>query len=361
MLRTLLILTSFSGSISGAWEGCDRLLEAKQSAYGFAPASLSRLEKTAKIPGLDRFWNLAKSDARQSIACLQGMLEKDRKDSFFLFDASELLFSLDKSAQSAQIVAEALSHVDLDDIKPYDYVALAIEVSKAGADISSAAMHFARSPKVDDYTQASGVRMNREQGVVALFGRLPTAVSVTSARALYQSGDVVGAPYGLLVLSLALAPDALAAVRQAGDISAFPVTVRREISALITRLVLRTRPVPVYQREQLLALLKSAPNYGANLRGPSGNQDFMGSALTELQAEDSPLVREARRRSIVDPSMYSILQYYAYTQMLHVVETRAGLFDLPTASAPPSVVEEESKETPKPQQKQKSKRRVRKK
>ena len=361
MLRTLLFLTLFPSSISGALDGCGRLIEAKENAYGFSPASLSRLEKTAKIPGLDRFWNLAKSDARQSATCLQAMLQEERKDSFFLFDASELLFSLDRSAQSAQIVAEALSSVDLADVKPYDYVGLAIEVSKAGADISPAAMHFARSRNVDDYTQAAGVRMNREQGVVALFGRLPTPVSVAGGRALYQSGDAQAAPYGLLVLALALAPDALATVLRAGDTSAFPDTVRREISALLSRLLLRARPVPVYQRDQLLALLKSAPNYAANFRGPSGNQDFMGSALTELQAEDAPLVREARRRSIVDPSMNSILHYYAYTQILHVVETKAGLFDLPAASVAQPVVEEKPQDVPKSPKKLRSKRKARKK
>jgi hypothetical protein len=355
MLRTLMLLTSFPGLLTGADDGCDRLRQAKDSSYGFSPASLSKLEKTAKLLALDRFWNLAKSNPKQSAACLRAMLEKERRDSFFLFDGSQLLFSLDKSARSAEVVAEALSSVDLGDVNSYDYVALAIEVSKTGADISSAAMNFARARNVEDYAQGAGARMNREQGIVAVFGRLPVEVAVAKGKALYQSGDAAASPYGLLVLALALTPDALAILKQAGDITSLPAAVRRQISALLSPFVPQARPAAAYRREQLLAMLKSAPNYAAGLRGPSGNEDFLGSATTGLQAEDAPLVREARRQSIVDASISSMHQYYAYTHMLRVVETKAGLFD--SRAAPPPAPAAEKK----PKLKPKSKRKARKK
>ena len=356
MLRSLLLSMSFPGLLSGADAICDRLLEAKDSTYGFSPASLSKLEKTAKLPGLDRFWNLAKSDPSHSAACLRAMLEKERHDPFFLFDGSQLLFSLDKSARSAEVVAEALSSVNLDDIQSYDYVELAIEVSKAGADISSAAMNFARSRNVEDFTLSSGARMNREQGIVALFGRLPEDVSVAKGKALYQSGDAVASPYGLLVLALALTPDAVAILKQSGDITSLPAAVRRQINALLSPLEPPVRLPAAYKREQLLAMLKSAPKYANGLRGPSGNEDFLGSAITGLQAEDAPLVREARRRSLMDASMSSMLQYYAFTHMLHVVETRAGVFDSKPATAPAIAAVEKPKPKPKPRSKRKARK-----
>ncbi len=326
--------------LSCAGDGCDPLLEAKQKTYGFSPSSLSQLEKTAKIRGLDRFWKLAERDPKQSAGCLVAMLEEDRKDSYFLFDGSQLLFSLAKSAKSAEVVAGALAQVNLDDIKPYDYVALAIEASKAGAGISSAAMNFARATNVEDYRAGSGVVMNRERGTVALFGRLPVEDEVANAKALFQSGGPAASPYGLLLLALALTPDALAVVKQAGDMAAIPAPIRRQLSTLISRNLPRARSAPVYQREQLLKTMKSAPNYPPGLKGPAENEDFMASAFSELQAGDAAVVREARRRSIVDPSAASLIQYYAYTHILHVVETKAGLFD----SSPTAVQEQPAPE-----------------
>ena len=327
MPRTLLFLTLLTSLLPGADDGCALLREAKESTYGFSPASLSKLEKTAKLQALDRFWKLAKPDPKLSAGCLRLMLEKERNDAFFSFDGSQLLYSLDRSAPSAQVIAEALARVELNDIDSYDYVALAIEVSKAGADISAAAMNFARARNVEDYAAGAGLRMNREQGIVALFGRLPADVAVAKGKALYQSGDTVASAYGLLVLALALTPEALAMVRGAGDIGALPAAIRRQISTLLSRNAPRPGMAHVYRREQLLAMMDSAPNYPAGMRGPSGNEDFLSSAFAELQAADAPVVREARRRSIVDPSVSSLLQYYAYTHMLHVVETKAGLYE----------------------------------
>jgi hypothetical protein len=330
--RLLVFLILSADLLPAAGDGCAVLREAKESTYGFSPSSLSTLEKTAKIIGLDRFWKLAKADPKQSSGCLLAMLEKERTDSFFLFDGSQLLFTLDKSTQAAEAIAGALAKVDLNDVKPYDYAALAIDVSKAGARISSAAMNFVSARHVDEYEPGNGVLMNRERGVAALFGRLPVEEAVVKGKALYESGDSATAPYGLLILALALTPDAMAIVNQAGDISGLPAPIRRQISSLISRTSPRAQVASTYNRKQLQAILKSAPNYRGGFPGPSGNEEFLTSAFSELQPEDAPLVREARRQSIVDPSAASLLQYYAYTHILLVMQTKAGIFVEP---APP--------------------------
>lgn len=359
VLRPLVFLIVAPGWLP-AEEGCARLLEAKLSTYAFSPSSLSKLEKSAKIRALDRFWQLAKEDPKQSASCLSAMLQREEKGSFFLFDGSQLLLSLDNSAYSADIIAQALANADLNDFKPYDYVALSIEAAKAGANISNAAMNFVRARHVEEYEPGVGVLMNRERGAVALFDRMPVEEVLEKGKALYRSGDPAATPYGLLILALAMTPDALAFVKEVGDLAGLPAHIRRQISPLLSPNRPPQRYESVYNREQLRGILKSAPNYPDRSQGPSLNEDFLMSAFVELKAEDAPLVREARRQSMGDLSARSLLEYYAYTRILQAVQTKAGIFGSGSfASAAPSPIVNPAPKKKMNRAKRKSKARLR--
>ena len=328
MSRTLILHLLAAGALLAAEDSCSVLADLKATTYSFSPAALTRLEKNAKVKGLDRFWDLAKRDARSSAPCLRSLLQRDSKDSFFLFDASRLLWTIDKSKASAPVIAEALAHVNLEDVKPYDYVALAIEVANQGADTVAAALNFARAAHVSEYAAGAGTIMNREEGIVLLFGLMPEDVAVKQAIAIHQSGDAAS-PYALLALALALKPEALAYLRKDGIALTAPAMIQRQVSMLGNGVVKRSKEAAPMSRSQLIPLLKRAPDYPEGSSGPYGNDSFLASAFSELLPEDEALLRTAHRQSISDASPASLAQYYAYTQILQLVMTKAGMFRPP--------------------------------
>jgi len=324
--KTFLIFLLSQVLLHGAGDVCGQLAEAKPTTYGFSPSALSNLEKTARVRSLERFWNVAKSEPAQAADCLRTLLAKDPKDSFFNFDAARLLLTLDRSATSGEAVAVALSHVDLADVSPYDYVVLAIEASKAGGDIAAAALNFGRAKNVDDYAPGAGTRMAREWGVLSLFGRLQPDAAYEAARALHSSSDPAISSFGLLAMSMILTRDSVVYVRDHSNASV-PGALQRQISLLQHSFLPRPQSKYAYSRAKVLSMLAAVSKTSAGIRGSFGDIDFLTSAFHTLQPEDVPAIRAARRDCISDPSLRSSAQYLLLTQILHVVQSKAGIFE----------------------------------
>jgi len=101
--------------IYGQSAHCDTLEAAKADA----PSQVTDEVRKLKTVQMDQFRDSAKGLGPPAIPCLPQMVGNERRDPYFLFDASSLLLHLDSSPASLEAVSAAVaSPVILDMINP---------------------------------------------------------------------------------------------------------------------------------------------------------------------------------------------------------------------------------------------------
>jgi hypothetical protein len=112
-MRTFCLVAIGLGTTLGAVEAiygqsahCETLEAAQAKACGLAPSRVTDEARKLKAKQMDQFWDSAKGLGPPAIPCLQQMLGNERRDPFFLFDASSLLLHLDSSPASLEAVSD---------------------------------------------------------------------------------------------------------------------------------------------------------------------------------------------------------------------------------------------------------------
>ena len=106
LLSTVL---SFCDSLSYGQRTCDSLILLKQKVYGFRPGNLSDSLRNLKNNDLDLFWNTAHNNPKEAAQCLKILIENERTDLYFCWDASALLSQLDTTDIYFQTIIEGLN------------------------------------------------------------------------------------------------------------------------------------------------------------------------------------------------------------------------------------------------------------
>ncbi len=304
---------------------CAALASAKAAAYGFHPTDLNHAQQIAKSDEMDRFWAAAKSEGPKGIKCLRDMILAEKSDTFFLYDASSLLYSLDQSPESLHAIAQALAGADLKDIAILDYIRFVLHLNRNGVDVGPLAVKYLYYPKVDAYVPQHSMTLDRTLGGIILFGSLaPNKVDTYLIPALSADQDYVRST-AALILALNMTPDDFRALRTL-HLSEFPEGIRQQIEATIKPGSVKAITNPKLNREQVLKRLHQTPDYDASFAGVAGNQEFISSALSTLTADDIEALCKARRLSITGVSDEGIDEYVALSQILLGVIVRLNIY-----------------------------------
>src|SRR6266550_8080713 len=94
-----------------AKDSCGDFERTIKTTYNFRPALLSSSERDHKSTAMDQVWKMVKADQAGLLPCLRKALEDPQADSWFRFDGSTLLVSLDPSPDSKILLVRGYAAV----------------------------------------------------------------------------------------------------------------------------------------------------------------------------------------------------------------------------------------------------------
>src|SRR5215204_1560448 len=97
-------------------QNCYEFGKLVEKTYNFKPSKISPAERDAKSVEMDIVWNKVKANPQSLLPCLRDALKNRTNDSFFRFDASNLLIQLDQSKEAKEILIDSFAKADFDDI-----------------------------------------------------------------------------------------------------------------------------------------------------------------------------------------------------------------------------------------------------
>ncbi|HEY6945203.1 MAG TPA: hypothetical protein VI431_08680 [Candidatus Acidoferrum sp.] len=307
---------------------CKRIADAEQKLYGFRSAKLSDPERKQKSAAMDSFWQLVKSSGQRGVACLRPLLEK-QTDTFAVFDEASLLYSLDRSPESLNIVARAVARTDLADVQPADYVRMGLVLAKQGLDTEPIGRNYinAKSDVTAYLPEHGAYRLDRVAGAILLFGVLPTDKIDDALSAEVKSDNTDTRNAAAIVWSLNMTARSFKGLADLGEMKDFSEEARRQVHSTLIPFTVRVS-TPKYTREQMLAKIAKFPEMDMD---PSEdfereNKALDNSVYATFTAADVETLRESRRKLITGVSNESVESYAEMSRVLLHLINKLGLY-----------------------------------
>jgi hypothetical protein len=303
-------------------ETCKTIAAAERAMYGFRPAKLTDAERKAKSAAMDSYWNLVKKAGPAGADCLRALLQK-QTDGFAVFDEASLLYSLSKSAESRDVVAQAIAKTDLADVQPADYVRLALRLARDGADIEAIAHNYLTATSdVTTYLAAhGGFKFDRAAGALLLYGVLPTEKIDDALSKEVNSGSAETRNAAALVWSMNMTERSFKGVAALGNMTEFSSETRHQVRSVLIPYEVPVTP-PKYTREQMLAKIAKFPDIDMD---PSEdfereNKALDNSVYATFTEADVATLRESRRKFITGVSNEAVESYSEMSRvLLHLI------------------------------------------
>ena len=315
VLLTTLLMASATQSQA---DGCANFQRSIKETYNFSPAKLSEAEKTAKSAAMDRVWNAVKSN-RALLPCLRVAVADSSADSFFRFDGSNLLVSLDPSRESKLALINAYTNVDLRDVNLRVWVGQLALMGVEGFDVSEAADKWLRFPNAGYYLPQHGAyQVTGETAAMFLFGSMDEAHATPALVKIVSDKSHPGREIVLWALMNQATPESLKAIKQINPRD-FSANAQKSLNALLTKpLLFQPREKPKTTRQEFVTAFESLleGNGRAFLDLVSQVPDGEKDVVAVLKPEDVPLVRNVRRRIIANGNQHSIEFYNSFTSIL---------------------------------------------
>jgi hypothetical protein len=303
-------------------ETCKSIAAAERTIYGFHPAKLTDAERKAKSAAMDSYWNLVKDAGPAGADCLRALLQK-QTDGFAVFDEASLLYSLSKSAESRDLVAQAVAKTDLADVQPADYVRFALRLVKDGADIEPIAHNYLTAPNdVTTYLAAhGGFKLDRLAGALLLYAVMPTEKIDDALSKEVNSASAETRNAAAIVWSMNMTERSFKGLAALGDMKEFTSETRRQVRSVLIPYEVRVT-TPKYTREQMLAKIAKFPDFDMD---PSEdfereNKALDNSVYATFTEGDVATLRESRRKFVTGVSNEAVESYSEMSRvLLHLI------------------------------------------
>lgn len=297
---------------------CKSIAEAENGLYGFRPPKLTAAERNAKSKAMDSYWNQVKEAGPTGAECLRGLLQK-QTDGFAVFDEAALLYSIDKSAESRDVVAQAVAKTDLSDVQPADYMRMGLRLAHDGADIEPIARNYLESPSnVTTYLpEHGGYELNRVRGALLLYGILPAEKMDDTLSKEVKSESAETRNVAAAVWSLNMTERSFKGLSELGNMTEFTSDAKRQVQSVMIPHEVRVS-APKYTREQLLAKIVKFPDFSTTASEDFDieNEAVANSVYATFTEADVATLREARRRSVTGVSDEAVDEYAEMSRVL---------------------------------------------
>ncbi len=313
--------------------GCDELRSSQRATYGFEPPRLTEAERTAKSQQMDRFWDAAAALGPAAVPCLQEMLATNKQDPFFLYDASALLFRLDKSPASLSAISAALAGTDLKDVQTADYVGFLIKLARLDVDIGPLAAKYMAYPSVVTYLpQHAAMKLDRVDAAMLLYGSMKPDVAEKYLEPIATGSDLNVRPAAVFALALNFTEGSFRALHTGIPLEGLSADNEEVVRGITQYAQLTEVPHTPLSRGQVLRRLAAVIRGDfdhidpANPPYVAGDDAFDASAGVQLTPADMPVLEDARRKSIRDVSDESIDEYIELSRTMLQVINRHDLY-----------------------------------
>jgi hypothetical protein len=225
-----------------------------------------------------------------------------------------LLAESDKSGRSDAAILSGLGRTDLADVEAPQFIAIALELVKRGADIGPAAHNYMNAATVTSYLPAhGGFQLDRTAGAILLYGAMAPDLVDKYLALEVKSTNQGTRDTAAIVWSMNMTEASFKGIAALGDMAGFSDGAREHVR-VVRRVahVSVTRP-PKYSRAEVLEKIAKWPEF-PDAPAESGALD--NAFYATLTQEDLSVIREARRRTILGVSDESIETYDEISRML---------------------------------------------
>jgi hypothetical protein len=344
--------------------GCDELRAAKTKVYGFRLVQMSEEQIQAKTKDLDSFWKQVQSSGSEGVSCIRGMLAEDKTDHVFQFDAASMLFSVDRSPETMNLVRDALLQTDFQESDPANYLTIALELGRAGLDIRSLAGKLLSNPNASIHISEHDLDLDSDTAALFLYGSMDQAQADSVLITLLRDPEPAVRSAAAHLLAEQMTEESFRTLSKWEGLSKVQEDFRRNDIQTIMKYQAPTKADfahPKFTRDDVLEAIATLPRTqqefdevmstkgaafdrqmrdkqatqeeiaqavaaGPPIYGISEHTAFISSAIATLQRGDFDAIRDARRKCLYNVSDESLAEYLAYTHIMIGLLNRLDLF-----------------------------------
>jgi hypothetical protein len=319
VFRSAVLMAMLASASAAAAMTCAELDALLKKTYGFTPSQLDDDARQRKSREMDAVWEAVHGDPGALGPCLKAALARPTDDTWFLFDGSQLLVSVDESREAKTLLLNALSRVSLDEVDLRTWVSAASALGLDGFDTSALGRRWLSYPGAEYVLpEHGGYRVDRGNGAMFIFGALEERYATPVLAAIARDGGAEAKEIATWLLMSQATPEALRAL-QGVSTRGLSAGAIESINALRTKpALISPRHPPKTSREEFLAAFTAllggdeAPFDRLVEAVPDGERDLVAVATPA----DLDLLRKVRRYYIVKNSQHAIDYYNQFSQIL---------------------------------------------
>ncbi|HMS40910.1 MAG TPA: hypothetical protein PKE69_11835 [Pyrinomonadaceae bacterium] len=319
IIISLFLLAAFCATTVFA-QNCDDFGKLVDKTYNFKPSKISSAERDAKSVEMDVVWNKVKANPQTLLPCLREAIRTRTNDSFFRFDASNLLIQFDPSKEAKEILIDAFAKVDFADIALQYWLPYIAILGYEGFDTSAAGETWLKYPN-PRYTlpQHGGREVTKEIGALSIYGSMDEAMALPALVKIASQENHSGREIAIGILLQQATAESFKELKKLNQKGLSEATKQKMNSLLSKPNLLTAREgTPKITRQQYLDAFQQLTNGKTQLfmkltvDVPDGEKD----AIAVLKQEDIPLVRKARRIFAASANPHTAEWYKSFTNIL---------------------------------------------
>jgi hypothetical protein len=343
---------------------CADIRAEKSKTYGFHLAQLSEAQLDAKSKEMDAFWKEVQAAGPEGVTCIRTLLAEEKSDRVFQVDAATMLFPLDPSPETRNLIRDSLAQADFQESDPANYLSLALALDLVGVDVRPLASKILHYPNAVIHISEHDIDLDSDTAALFLYGAMDPSKASNALISLLDAHEPFVRAAAAHLLAEQMTEESFRALSKWDGLSKIEEEFRRnDIQA-----IMKYKPQnpadyanPKFTREQVLDAIASLPHtqkdfdhvmatkgaaFDQQMRekkvtqqqlaqavadslpiyGISDHTAFQTSAIATLKSEDFATIREARRKSLYDVSDESLAEYLAYTQIMIGMLNHLDLF-----------------------------------
>ena len=299
---------------------CVDLQQLIDKTYNFKPSKLSDEQQTAKSAEMDIVWKQVNADQKRLLPCLTSALQSKSANSFFRFDGSTLLFSLDKSEASKKLLIESYSKSEIEDVDPRTWIAYILKFGVDGLDTSAAGDTWLRAEDPRYYLPQHGtIPVDKSVGALAIYGSVDEQFAGPALLGIAKQVNHPGREIAIDLLIKLVTDEAFEGLAKL-DTAALSEKSKEGIKkALFNPTFIEKRSgTPKISRAEYLKAFQDLSSGNSKtfmdltVKVSDGEKD----AVVVLQRDDVPLIRKARRFFASTGTPHAPEWYQSFTDIL---------------------------------------------
>ncbi len=314
-------------AVNAAGQTCSDLKTIIDKTYGFKPSKLTAQQIDTKSSEMDKVWNMVASRVKELLPCLRTEMGLRKTDTFFRFNASNLIFKYDQSTETKSLMVQTYSEADLADINLRYWLPYMADFGRNGLDVSKAGETWLRFPKPIYYLPQHGVRpVDKGVGAISIFGSMDESIATPTLARLAAEENTDFRSIVIWILVNQATDESANAVLSLSEKLPQPLGDRLRQDVTSPKVVEPRIGKPKTSRESFTKamneLLDGRPEAWTRLTVdvPDGEKDM----VAVMTSADLPLIRRVRRYHAANATPHTPEWYTSFTQIINSIRIQSN-------------------------------------